>query len=140
MRCDIGLVTNEQKLETQISEALSAYLVAGERIARAAVERALGSGDRMATAVPAKNRRSNRAVYSRRSSEEIARLCDELCTAVSTRPGESMATLGAQLGEPPSRLTTVVARLKQQGRIRTAGSRQFTRYFPATASSLESAA
>ncbi len=136
MRCDIGLVTNEQKLETQISEALSAYLVAGERIARAAVERALGSGDRMATAVPAKNRRSNRAVYSRRSSEEIARLCDELCTAVSTRPGESMATLG----EPPSRLTTVVARLKQQGRIRTAGSRQFTRYFPATASSLESAA
>ena len=132
-------MTNEQKLEGQISEALSAYLVAGERIARAAVERALGGGG-LATAVPAKKPRSNRAVYSRRSGEEIARLCDELCAAVLAHPGESMATLAEQLGEPPSRLTTVVARLKQQGRIRTAGSRQFTRYFPATTRSLESAA
>ncbi len=112
-------MTNEQKLETQISEALSAYLVAGEHIACAAVERAPGSG--VATAVL----RRNGVAIERctRAGEEIARLCDELCAAVKKHPGESMATLAEQLGEPPSRLTTVVARLKQQGRIRTAGSR-----------------
>ena len=123
-------MTNEQRLERQISEALSAYLVGGEQIARAAVERALGSGGRVARAAPAKKQRSHRAAYSRRSNEEIARLCDELCAAVSAHTG-AMATLAEQLGEPPSRLTTRarwsrrrIARLSSRGCVKGAGKQR----------------
>jgi hypothetical protein len=132
-------MTNEQKLEKQISEALAAYYASGAETARAALERAIG-GSAPTDRSGAKKQRRHRAGYSRRSGEELARLCDALCAAVAARPGESLATLAAQLGEKSSRLATVVKRVKEQGRIRTAGSRQFTRYFPATQTALESAA
>ena len=41
-----------------------------------------------------------------------------------------MSVLAARVGVPRNTLQVPVARLRAAGRIKTVGSRQFTRYFP----------
>lgn len=127
--------TNEQKLEQQIEEAVSAYLRASEQAAATAMQRAFRSARRQPGAAGlAPKKRSSvgvRKMSARRSSEELVAMSEKLSEAVRAQPGETMKTLAAQLGESPQALQVAVARLKRSDEIRTVGSRQFTRYFPA---------
>ena len=125
--------TNEQKLEHQIEEAVSAYLRLSEQAAATAIQRAFRGARRQPAAelAPKKRRGSVRKMSARRSPEQLAEMSKKLSAAVRAQPGETMKTLAAQLGESPQALQVAVARLKRSDEIRTVGSRQFTRYFPA---------
>lgn len=126
--------TNEQQLEQQIEEAVSAYLRASEQAAATAIQRAFRSARLQSDAAglaPKKRTDGVRKMRARRSPEQLAEMSRKLSAAVRAQPGETMKTLAAQLGESPQALGVAVARLKRSDEIRTVGSRQFTRYFPA---------
>lgn len=133
-------MTNEEQLEEQIAKALSSYFEAGQQIARRALERALSGKPKVASSRSmARAPRSERPRQRKRSRAVIDQLCESFWMAVSAHPGESMQFLAERVGECPSQLGIVVSRLKRADRIRTVGSRQFTRYFPATETAREAA-
>jgi len=68
----------------------------------------------------------------RRGVEEVAALEDQFYAVVCRNPGETMVMLAPQVGASPRALHVAVARLKQAGRVRAVGQRQFTRDFPMT--------
>ena len=75
----------------------------------------------------------------RRASADIEALGERFYRAVCKRPGETMAVLAAELGSSPQELNRPMTQLKRQGRVRSVGQRQFTRYFPLTALQSEEA-
>jgi hypothetical protein len=125
-----------QKLEVEITKAVSLIVAASHAAALAALDEAFGSrpqerrrrdtADSRPRGVAA--RRSSPA--QRRSSAQIEALEEKLLQAVWTTPGESMSVLAAQVGATAAQLQVVVARLKASRRIKAVGERQFTRYFP----------
>jgi hypothetical protein len=54
--------------------------------------------------------------------------------AVCAQPGETMVVLAQAVGATPQELRRPATLLRRQGRIRSAGQRQYTRYFPMDAS------
>ena len=58
--------------------------------------------------------------FGRTSSDHFAR----------SLTAETMSILAPQVGVQPSELLVPIARLKSSGQVKTAGRRQFTRYFP----------
>ena len=71
----------------------------------------------------------------RRAPEELAELAERLFQAVSAKPGATMSTLASIVGATPKALGRPAALLKRTGRVRSAGQRQTTRYFPMTSKS-----
>ena len=59
-------------------------------------------------------------------------LAERFFSAVDTAPGETMATLAAVLGSGAKELERPVLRLKREGRIKTVGERNRTRYYVLT--------
>ena len=133
-------MTNEEQLEEQIAKALSSYFEAGQQIARTALERALSGKPNVSSSRSMAKAPRDRARQRKRSRAVIDQLCESFCAAVSAHAGESMKFLAERVGERPTALSVVVSRLKRADRIRTVGSRQFTRYFPATETAREAAA
>jgi len=120
--------TTIEQLERHIEEAIRAHIAEVRRRAAAAVERAFATARGRTTGSRAKARPPGR----RRSSEEIGELAEQLFRAVSAQPGATMATLAAAVGVSAVALSRPVALLKRAGRVRSAGQRQATRYFPMT--------
>ena len=75
---------------------------------------------------------ARRPASQRRTAQQVADLAERLCAAVHAQPGETMRQLAPQVGATPSELSIAVERLRSQGRMRTVGQRQQTRYFPLT--------
>ncbi|MFC1611797.1 hypothetical protein ACFL6C_12615 [Myxococcota bacterium] len=71
-----------------------------------------------------------RSTSPRRSTEQITELGQRFLEVVRDEPGQAMAVLAPKLGVLPAELQFPVVRLKKEGLIRTAGQRQFKRYFP----------
>ena len=71
-----------------------------------------------------------RARSQPRSREDLAQLEQRLYEAVCAQPGETMVVLAQAVGATARELKRPATRLRQQGRIRSAGQRQHTRYFP----------
>lgn len=69
----------------------------------------------------------------RRTPAEMAAMCERLYQAVCAHPGETMAVLTAHVGASVRELNRPMNQLKDAGRIRSAGSRNHTRYFPMAA-------
>ena len=113
-------------LQRQIERLVREYLAAQQRAALAAVERAF------APAAPARAqaRPARPALRRRRRTSELAQLAELLCEAVRACPGETMAVLAARMGEKPRALNRPMLHLKSAGRVRSAGERHLTRYFP----------
>ena len=132
-------MTPERKLEQQIEVVVKEYLHACRQIARSTIERALGGTAAAPKAKPvvAKDKSAKPAI--KRSRAEIEGLQSKLYAAVAAQPGETMRVLAEGIGATPAELQVPVAKLKKQERIRTVGTRQFTRYFP-TATTVDSAA
>ena len=124
--------TLEQRLQERIESAVQDYLQESRARVAATLERAFGA----ASAPPARRAKSavraGGAVASakRRTTSELAALSEQLYRAIATSPGEGMVKLSERLSVPGPQLQRVVARLRADGRIRTAGTRQQMRYFP----------
>ena len=123
-----------QKLEAEMAKAISLIVAASLAAAREALDDAFGvtrRGSECRRAGGAQRQRSPRGPsLPRRTGEEIAALEKQLLDAVWTTPGEPMSALAPRIGVSPSTLQVPVARLKAAGRLKTVGTRQFTRYFP----------
>ena len=57
-------------------------------------------------------------------------LSERLYVAIVANPGATMTVLAAQIGASPRELNRSATLLRRAGRVRSAGQRQSTRYFP----------
>lgn len=67
----------------------------------------------------------------RRPADEIGALGERLYEAVCRTPGETMTVLAPRIGATASELNRPMIVLRRAGRIRSAGTKHQTRYFPA---------
>jgi hypothetical protein len=123
---------NTAELESKIERLVRDHLAAERRAIAAAVERAFS-----AEPVPTANRPDRASTGRRRHSGELAELGERLYDAVRVCPGETMATLASRIGEPARLLNLPMQQLKNAGRVRSAGERNLTRYFPMAAAKAE---
>lgn len=112
-------------LDAKIERRVREHLVAQQLSVKTAVERAFSA----LTASPDVATQRRRTGV-RRPSSAVADLAERLLEAVQTYPGETMAVLAARMGERSRALHRPMIRLKQEGRVRSAGERNATRYFP----------
>ena len=113
--------TLEAKVERLVREHLAEQQVA----VKAALERAFAVSRRPKATL------RRRGSYRRRT--EVADLAEQLFEAVKACPGETMAVLAARVGGTAEGLYRPMTHLKETGRVRSAGERNFTRYFPMAA-------
>ena len=113
-----------ETLEMKIERLVREHLAGQQLAARAAVERAFS----LATPAPRRTTSRRRVTYRRR--EEVAELAERLFEAVRSLPGETMTVIAARVGEAPRVLHRPMMHLRDAGRVRCAGERNFTRYFP----------
>lgn len=129
MKAKTSTETFEQRLEQLVREHIAAI--------RAQAEAALARGfaelpvRAPAPAASLPKLSPHRPASRRRTSEQVAELAQRLCAAVHAAPGQTMLHLAPQVGATPAELSVAVAHLRRQGRLRTVGQRQYTRYFPA---------
>lgn len=103
-------------------------MMAQRAAATAAVERAFA-----ATTTPKAAMAPRRQTWGRRRPPtEVAGLAEKLFEAVRAHPGETMAVIAPQVGEPARALLRPMHHLKQAGRVKSTGERHLTRYFPMT--------
>lgn len=116
-----------ESLEAKVERLVREHLAEQQVAVKAALERAF--------AVPRTTRASmrRRAAYRRRAPTEVSALAERLLEAVKACPGETMTVLAARVGGKPRALHRPMMHLKAAGRVRSAGERNFTRYFPMVA-------
>ena len=126
------MTKNIEQLQHQVEELIRAHLAAQKAAATAAVQRAFAA----ATTTPRRNPAAPTAKGwgRRRPPTEVAGLAERLLDAVRAHPGETMAVLAPHVGESPRALNRPMMHLKRAGRVRSAGQRSSTRYFPMTSS------
>lgn len=75
-----------------------------------------------------KKRRGSATQY--RTSAEVSSLADALYDQICAHPGETMMVLSKAVGEKSGALALPVRKLLADGRVKKAGQRADTRYFP----------
>lgn len=113
-----------ETLEAKVERLVREHLAEQQTAVKAALERAFGAPKAPRTSA------RRRASCRRRASSEVAGLVDRLFEAVKACPGETMTVISARVGEKPRALHWPMMQLKDAGRVRSAGERNFTRYFP----------
>ena len=125
------MITNakNQELAQQIEQLVREHVTILRAVAKAAVEQAFAAVQTEPAKKP-KRARTKTKPARRRSPEEVAALGERFYDAVCKLPGETMTILAGQVGATPRQLQVPVAQLKRAGRVRSAGQRSQTRYFP----------
>ena len=125
---DFGGMTTKspETLEAKVERLVREHLAEQQLAVKAALERAFAGPTTPRTTV-------RRTPHCRRAREEVAELAERLFEAVKACPGETMKVIAPRVGEKPRALERPMKHLKDAGRVRTAGERNFTRYFPMTA-------
>ena len=100
-----------------------------QKTAYAAVEQAFNLHTQAQTAM-LKNKWEKKNTTRLRKKQEIDALAELLYQAVCEKPGEGIAALADYVGKSVNELTCPARRLKQNGKIRSIGLRNLTRYFP----------
>ncbi len=118
----------EQKIESAVEQLLREHLAACEAAAAAAVRAAFGRAQQSPS--KASRRSSARAPAPRRSRKEMAALEERLYDAIRRHPGETMAVIAPAVGATARALNRPATTLRREGRVRSVGRRQYTRYFP----------
>jgi hypothetical protein len=116
-----------ETLEVKVARIVREHLAQQQVAVKAALEQAFG----LPATPPRMPRR--RASGVRRPSHEVGELAERLYQAVKACPGETMTVLAARVGGKPRALHRPMMHLKATGRVRSAGERNFTRYFPMAA-------
>jgi hypothetical protein len=65
-----------------------------------------------------------------RDPAELAALTERLYGAIAAQPGETMEVLAPAVGCPSTDLRVSIGHLLERGRVKKAGERRSTRYFP----------
>ena len=121
----------ERKIEMAVEQLVREHLAACEAAAAAAVRAAFGRASKPSLkSSRRKTTRAPRAPAPRRSREEMAALEERLYEAIRRHPGEGMAVIAPAVGATPRQLNRPATTLRRQGRVRSVGQRQYTRYFP----------
>ena len=123
-----------EDLQGRVEQLVREHLAAQRKAAMAAVERAF-----TAAAAPSRPNSSSRGGWRRRPPTEMAALAERVYEAVRAKPGETMTTIAAHVGQTPLALSRPMAFLKKSGRVRSAGQRHLTRYFPMASTSSRAA-
>jgi hypothetical protein len=133
-------LTRQQDLTSKIELLVKEHIAASRKAVACAIERAFASysepaaigrvtgGRRNRAATGASSHRREKA--TRRTETELHALCERLYQAVEALPGETMTAIAQHVGASPRDLLRPMARLKEFGRIRSAGERRQCRYFP----------
>jgi hypothetical protein len=115
---------SSETLDSKIERLVREHLAEQQGAAKVALERAFA-----AVAAPRPAARRPLKLH-RRESAEVTDLVERLFDAVRACPGETMTVISARVGQKPRALQWPMMRLKHAGRVRSAGERNFTRYFP----------
>lgn len=122
-------------LQNQIERLVRDHLAAQCKVATAAVERAFALA-----AMPKKAPVPQRSTTGRRRARaEMTAVAERLYETVRANPGETIAVIATELGETAKALHRPMVQLKQAGRVRSAGQRHLTRYFPMSHAAAKSA-
>ncbi len=118
-------------LEEQIEELVRQHLSAVRAAAAVGLERAFASAEvaRRPQSRGLTKPKGGR-IGRRRAPGEVTALSERLYAAIIASPGATMTTLAAQVGASPRELNRSATLLRRDGRVRSAGQRQATRYFP----------
>jgi len=100
-----------------------------QRSTAAALERAFASSSK--SQKQASDRPGRCTLSNRRDPEQVAALAERLHAAVCATPGETMPVLAERLGTATRELNRPMNNLRRAGRLRSVGTRNQTRYFPA---------
>lgn len=120
-----------EDLAAGIERLVRDHITEVQRSTTAALERAFASSNKPPKA--ASQQVPRRKLSKRRDPEEVAALAERLHEAVCVAPGETMAVLAEKIGATTNDLNRPMNNLRRQGRLRSVGTRNRTRYFPATA-------
>ena len=120
---------NSEDLAKQIERLVREHISASRKQASAALERAFAETERE-PAQRSPETEPTRQSKPRRTPEEIAALGERLYAAICETPGETMMVLAQTVGVTTQDLSVPMGRLKKAGRVRNAGQRSHTRYFP----------
>jgi len=126
------MTTTAKSLEARIQEAVERLVREHMAACEAAAAVAVRAAFERASRAPSKSsqRRATRAPAPRRSPEEMAAIGERLYEAIRRHPGETMAVIAPAVGATPRALNRPATTLRRQGRVRSIGQRQYTRYFP----------
>jgi hypothetical protein len=122
------------KSPDQLAQAIEALVASfvdeSRRAAEEAVQRSFAGARRNAKRAH-RSRMEAAHPPKRRTADELSELCEKLYELVRARPGESMAVFAEEIGLPTPALHRPMSKLKSEGRVRSVGERNMTRYFPA---------
>jgi hypothetical protein len=122
-----------QQLAQAIEALVAAYVDDARRLAQLALDQAFG---RTAAAASRPSRTSGRPrsdadlVGKRRSRQKMTEMQEKLVVLVAARPGISMPEIVEEMGMPMSSMRRPLVALRADGRVRSVGERNLTRYFP----------
>lgn len=125
----MNMAKTTHELQQQIERLVQEHVAEQQKAACDAVMRAFAGSVRLNG-----DTRPERALRRRRAGAEMAQVSERLWDAVRARPGETMAVIADHLGESARALHRPMLHLKRSGRVRTAGQRHLTRYFPMSVS------
>jgi len=122
----------DQSFRTRIETIVEQLLATSHAAAIAAIDQAFDRGKipSKSKSVPSPKKNKTRTTVAYRTPKEMAEICERLLEMIRDQPGQGVAVLAPQLGMQTADLKTPLARLRQAGKIRSVGQRQFTRYFP----------
>ncbi|MBK8010727.1 MAG: winged helix-turn-helix domain-containing protein [Deltaproteobacteria bacterium] len=118
-----------EHIEKLVSDLVQAHLKETQATVMAAVMRGFGAPNSQIKLTPSRQMKA-RSFRGRRSTADVSMLAERLYELICERPGELMVSFSAELGKTARELYGPMTALKNSGRIRTAGERNRTRYFP----------
>lgn len=130
--------TRIEDLGEKIERLVEEHIAASRAAAAAAVQRGFGVKVQ-APARAGRRPKLAKAGAKRRTGQALAELAERFYAAVVGSPGQPMGILAEKVGATPRELHRSMSALKRAGRLRSAGERSNTRYFPATGGAKASA-
>ena len=121
------------QIEERINEMVGDVLVLIRRAANDAINNALSGTTTAVGSGGGPKRGGKRRVskpQAKRSPAELRELSERLYQKIDEQPGQGMAVYAEALAVAARDLGVVMRRLKKEGRVRTVGERDRTRYFP----------
>lgn len=116
-----------EPLAEQIDKLVRNHLAKVRAEASAALERAFAASSQSSKATTKPRPRTS---SKRRTRQEVAELVERLHASVASEPGEAMTHYAARLGASVRELHLPMTVLRDDGRLRTTGARNHTRYYP----------
>ena len=127
------MTTNEalgERIQKLVGELVEAHMKETQAAVVAAVMRGFGAPATRVKPASSKGTKT-RSFNGRRAPEEVSALAERLYELVCARPGEPMVSFATELGKTARELHRPMTTLKKSGRVRSAGARNRTCYFPA---------